>query len=122
VVILKFANGAVGTIDNSRKAVYGYDQRLEVFCSNGTAFVENEKENVAVKGSREGFLSSKVPYFFMQRYAPCYVEEVRQFVECVREDKLTPTTGADGRAAVVLGYAAWRSLRENRPVKVSEIG
>jgi myo-inositol 2-dehydrogenase / D-chiro-inositol 1-dehydrogenase len=122
VVILKFANGAVGTIDNSRKAVYGYDQRLEVFCSNGTAFMENEKENVAVKGSREGFLSSKVPYFFMQRYAPCYVEEVRQFIECVREDKPTPTTGADGRAAVVLGYAAWRSLRENRPVKVSEIG
>lgn len=122
VVILKFANGAVGTIDNSRKAVYGYDQRLEVFCSNGTAFVDNEKENVAVKGSQDGFLSSKVPYFFMQRYAPCYVEEVRQFVECVRDDKPTPTTGADGRAAVVLGYAAWKSLRENRPVKVSEIG
>jgi myo-inositol 2-dehydrogenase/D-chiro-inositol 1-dehydrogenase len=122
VVILKFANGAFGTIDNSRKAVYGYDQRLEVFCSNGTAFVDNEKENVAVKGNRDGFLSSKVPYFFMQRYAPCYVEEVRQFVECVRDDKPTPTTGADGRAAVVLGYAAWKSLRENRPVKVSEIG
>jgi myo-inositol 2-dehydrogenase/D-chiro-inositol 1-dehydrogenase len=121
VVILKFANGAVGTIDNSRKAVYGYDQRLEVFCSNGTAMVENEKENVAVKGNKDGFLSSKVPHFFMQRYAPCYVEEVRQFIECVRDNKPTPTTGADGRAAVVLGYAAWKSLRENRPVKVSEI-
>ena len=58
----------------------------------------------------------------MQRYAPCYVEEVRQFIECVRDDKPTPTTGADGRAAVVLGYAAWKSLRENRPVKISEIG
>jgi myo-inositol 2-dehydrogenase/D-chiro-inositol 1-dehydrogenase len=58
----------------------------------------------------------------MQRYAPCYVEEVRQFVECVRDDRLTPTNGEDGRAAVVLGYAAWKSLRENRPVKVSEIG
>jgi myo-inositol 2-dehydrogenase/D-chiro-inositol 1-dehydrogenase len=122
VVILKFASGAVGTIDNSRKAVYGYDQRLEIFCSNGTAFVDNEKENVAVKGSQDGFLSARVPYFFMQRYAPCYVEEVRQFVECVRDDKPTPTTGIDGRAAVVLGYAAWKSLRENRPVKVSEIG
>jgi myo-inositol 2-dehydrogenase/D-chiro-inositol 1-dehydrogenase len=121
VVILKFANGAVGTIDNSRKAVYGYDQRLEVFCSNGTAMVENEKENVAVKGNKDGFLSSKVPHFFMQRYAPCYVEEVRQFIECVRDNKPTPPTGADGRAAVVLGYAAWKSLRENRPVKVSEI-
>jgi myo-inositol 2-dehydrogenase/D-chiro-inositol 1-dehydrogenase len=122
VVILKFANGAVGTIDNSRKAVYGYDQRLEVFCSNGTAMANNEAENVTVKGNRDGFLSAKPPYFFMQRYAPCYVEEVRQFINCVRNDKPTPTTGADGRAAVVLGYAAWKSLRENRPVKISEIG
>jgi myo-inositol 2-dehydrogenase/D-chiro-inositol 1-dehydrogenase len=122
VMILKFANGAVGTIDNSRKAVYGYDQRLEVFCSNGTAMVKNEEETVAVKGDRDGFLSAKPPYFFMQRYAPCYVDEVRQFIECVRDDKPTPATGADGRAAVVLAFAAGKSLRENRPVKVSEIG
>jgi len=121
IVTLKFANGAVGAIDNSRKAVYGYDQRLEVFCSNGTAMAENEKENVAVKGNPEGFHSARVPHFFMNRYAPCYVEEVRQFLECVREDKPTPITGKDGRAAVVLGYAAGKSLRENRPVKVSEI-
>jgi len=122
VVTLKFANGAVGMIDNSRKAVYGYDQRLEVFCSNGTAMANNETENTSVKGNQNGFLSAKPPYFFMQRYAPCYVDEVRLFIECVRDDKPTPTTGADGRAAVVLGYAAWKSLRENRPVKVSEIG
>jgi myo-inositol 2-dehydrogenase / D-chiro-inositol 1-dehydrogenase len=122
VVSLKFANGAVGSIDNSRKAVYGYDQRLEVFCSNGTAMANNAAEDVVVKGNQDGFLAAKPPYFFMQRYAPCYVEEVRQFVECVRDGKPTPTTGADGRAAVVLGYAAWKSLRENRPVKISEIG
>lgn len=122
LILLKFANGAMGTIDNSRKAVYGYDQRLEVFCSNGTAMMENEKETTAVKGTTNGFTSAKPPYFFMQRYTPCYVEEVRQFVECVRDDKKTPTTGADGRAAVVLGYAAIKSLREHRPVKVSEIG
>jgi myo-inositol 2-dehydrogenase/D-chiro-inositol 1-dehydrogenase len=122
VVSLKFVNGAVGAIDNSRKAVYGYDQRLEVFCSNGTAMANNESETVSVKGNQDGFLSAKPPYFFMQRYAPCYVEEVRQFVGCVRDDKPTPTTGADGRAALVLGYAAWKSLRENRPVKISEIG
>lgn len=121
VVTLKFANGAVGTIDNSRQAVYGYDQRLEVFCSNGTAMANNEFENTSVMGTPGGFLSAKLPHFFMQRYAPCYVEEVRQFIECVREDKPTPTTGADGRAAVVLGHAAWKSLRENRPVKVNEI-
>ena len=121
VVTLRFANGAVGAIDNSRKAVYGYDQRLEVFCSNGTAIANNEEETTVVKGNTNGMLSAKPPYFFMQRYAPCYVEEVRQFVECVRDDKPTPTNGEDGRAAVVLGYAAWKSVRENRPVKISEI-
>ena len=122
IVTLKFANGAVGAIDNSRKAVYGYDQRLEVFCSNGTAMAENETETTTRKGNREGFLCAKPPHFFMQRYAPCYVDEVRQFIECVRDDTPTPTTGTDGRAAVVLGYAAVKSLQENRPVKISEIG
>jgi len=122
IVTLKFANGAVGAIDNSRKAVYGYDQRLEVFCSNGTAIADNESETTIKKGDQDGFHVARPPHFFMQRYAPCYVEEVRQFIECVRDDKPTPTNGADGRAAVVLGYAAAKSLRENRPVKVSEIG
>jgi myo-inositol 2-dehydrogenase / D-chiro-inositol 1-dehydrogenase len=122
VVTLRFADGTLGMISNSRRAVYGYDQRLEVFCSNGTAIANNESETTVVKGNADGFLSAKPPYFFMQRYAPCYVEEVRQFVECVRDNKPTPTTGADGRAAVVIGYAASKSLREHRPVKISEIG
>jgi myo-inositol 2-dehydrogenase/D-chiro-inositol 1-dehydrogenase len=122
IVTLKFANGAVGAIDNSRKAVYGYDQRLEVFCANGTAMAENETENTTVKGNPDGFHSSRIPHFFMNRYAPCYVDEVRQFIACVRDDKPTPINGQDGRAAVVLGYAAWKSFHENRPVKVNEIG
>lgn len=121
IVTLKFKNGAIGAIDNSRQAVYGYDQRLEVFCSNGTAMANNEAQDATVRGDTHGFLSARPPYFFMQRYAPCYVEEVRQFVECVRDDKPTPTTGHDGRMAVVLGFAAWKSLREKRPVRVSEI-
>ncbi len=122
IVTLKFTNGAVGAIDNSRKAVYGYDQRLEVFCANGTAMAENESESTIKMGDPDGFHSARPPFFFMQRYAPCYVEEVRQFIECMRDDLPTPTSGADGRAAVVLGYAAWKSYHENRPVKVSEIG
>lgn len=120
IVTLKFANGAMGVIDNSRQAVYGYDQRLEVFCSNGAARAENEAEHTVIKGNLEGFHTARPPYFFMQRYAPCYVEEVRQFVACVRDDKPTPTTGKDGRMAVVLGFAAWKSLREKRPVCLSE--
>jgi myo-inositol 2-dehydrogenase / D-chiro-inositol 1-dehydrogenase len=122
VVTLKFADGSVGAIDNSRQAVYGYDQRLEVFCANGTAMAENESETTLLKGNRDGFQSARLPHFFIQRYAPCYVDEVRRFVECVRDDQPTPITGADGRAAVVLGHAAWKSLRERRPVRTSEIG
>ncbi len=122
IVTLRFANGALGVIDNSRQAVYGYDQRLEVFCSNGIAMVENETEQSAVKGLKDGFHSARLPYFFMQRYAQCYVDEVCEFIACVRDDKPTPTTGFDGRQAVVLGHAAWKSYHENRPVRVSEIG
>ncbi len=120
IVTLKFANGAIGVIDNSRQAVYGYDQRLEVFCSNGSAMAENEAEHTAVRADKQGYHAARLPYFFMDRYAPCYVEEVRQFVECVRDDKPVPVTGEDGRAAVVLGYAAWKSYHENRPVKIGE--
>ncbi len=122
IVTLKFKNGAIGAIDNSRQAVYGYDQRLEVFCLNGMAKADNELENTVTSANESGFTSSRLPYFFMERYAPCYVEEVRQFVDCVRDDLPTPTTGEDGRKAVVLGYAAWKSFHENRPVKISEIG
>lgn len=122
IVTLKFANGAIGAIDNSRQAVYGYDQRLEVFCLNGMAKADNQMENTVTTGDVDGFTASRLPFFFMQRYAPCYVDEVREFVTCVRDDLPTPTTGDDGRKAVVLGYAAWKSFHENRPVKISEIG
>lgn len=120
LVTLKFKNGAIGTIDNSRQAVYGYDQRLEILCTDGSAKVENEAETTVQMGDREGFHSARPPYFFIQRYAPCYIEEVRQFVECVCDDKPVPVTGCDGRMAVVLGLAAWKSHREQRPVKISE--
>lgn len=120
LVTLKFANGAMGVIDNSRQAVFGYDQRVEVFCANGTAIANNETDNTVIKANKDGYHSDRLPYFFMNRYASCYVEEVRQFIECVRDDKPVPVGGKDGRAAVVLGYAAWKSLREGRPVRLSE--
>jgi myo-inositol 2-dehydrogenase/D-chiro-inositol 1-dehydrogenase len=120
VVNLRFANGMVGCIDNSRQAVYGYDQRLEILCSNGCVTVGNETENLVVKGEREGFRSARLPAFFMQRYAPCYVEEIRRFIECVREDRPTPINGTDGRLAVLLGHAAWKSFHEHRPINLNE--
>ena len=121
IITLKFANGAIGVIDNSRQAVYGYDQRLEVFCSNGTAMAGNEVESTIKVGRPGGFYTDKLPHFFMQRYLPGYLEEIRTFLECVRDDKPTPVSGKDGRAAVVIGHAAGLSFRENRPVKISEV-
>jgi myo-inositol 2-dehydrogenase/D-chiro-inositol 1-dehydrogenase len=122
IVTLRFADGTMGAIDNSRNSVFGYDQRLEVFCSDGVALAENVPETTIQKGNREGFHSARLEHFFMQRFASCYVDEVRQFVEAVRDDTPTPTTGRDGRMAVVIARAANRSMQENRPVKLSEIG
>jgi myo-inositol 2-dehydrogenase / D-chiro-inositol 1-dehydrogenase len=120
IITLKFMNGAIGSIDNSRTCVYGYDQRLEVFCSDGTAMAQNEYENTGIRGDKNGFHTSKVPYFFIQRYAECYVEEVRQFLQCVQEDKPVSPTGYDSRASVLLGLAAWESFRQNRPIRMKD--
>ncbi len=119
-VTLKFTDGTVGLIANSRQAAYGYDQRLEVHCLHGAAMADNETEDTVVKGNVQGLHHSRIPNFFMQRFAPCYVEEVRQFITCVRDDKPTPINGNDGLKAVLIGHAAWRSVHEHRPVKLSE--
>ncbi len=121
IVTLRFANGALGVIDNSRQAVYGYDQRLEVFCSNGVAQADNEAVDTVVRGDRLGMHGALPPRFFMQRYPETYVEEVRAFLNCVANDTTPPVTGRDGRMSVILAYAAGKSLRERRPVRISEI-
>ncbi len=122
IVTLRFANGALGVIDNSRQAVYGYDQRLEVFCSEGVAQAENEAVDTVIVGDRTGMHAALPPRFFMQRYPETYVNEVREFIACVQEDRRPPVTGHDGRISVVMGYAAWKSYRENRPVRLAEVG
>jgi myo-inositol 2-dehydrogenase/D-chiro-inositol 1-dehydrogenase len=120
IITLRFSNGVIGSIDNSRQCAYGYDQRLEVFCANGTAIAGNEYENTVIKGDRVGYHSAKLPHFFIQRYAECYVTEVRQFLQCVRDDKPVSPTGYDSRMAVLLGEAAWESFRQNRPISMKE--
>jgi len=120
IITLRFANGTLGSIDNSRKCTYGYDQRLEVFCTNGTAMAGNEYEHTAIMGNEAGYHSAKVPHFFIQRYADGYVTEVRQFIQAVRDDKPVTPTGQDSRMAVLLGSAAWESLRTNRPISLKE--
>jgi len=121
VVTLRFANGELGLIDNSRQAVYGYDQRLEVLGTTGAVMAGNQMVDTVSQADASGFHSPGLPYFFMHRYAEAYVTEVREFVECVRDDKQPPVTGRDGRLAVVMAHAAIKSWKENRPVKLSEI-
>jgi len=121
VVTLYFENGAIGTIDNSRKAVYGYDQRVEVFGSGGMVQVANNTPNTAVYSNGDGVIAAKPLYFFLERYTQSFIDEMRQFCEAVQKDTPTPVTGIDGRIPVVMGMAAWKSYREKRPVKLSEI-
>jgi len=112
---------ALGVIDNSRQALYGCGQRLEVFGSAGAARAENEATDTVLQSHTAGILSAKPPRFFMDRYTECYVTEFREFIDCVSNGKTPPVTGKDGRLAVVIGYAAIKSWKENRPVRLSEI-
>ncbi|MBI5713759.1 MAG: inositol 2-dehydrogenase [Chloroflexi bacterium] len=121
ITTLWFANGAIGTIDNSRQAVYGYDQRVEVLGSEGMAAVSNNLPDTHVHSTRDGVYSSKPLYFFLERYTESFVNEMSEFIESVGKNTPTPVTGADGRAPVVIGMAALKSYKENRPVGISEI-
>ncbi len=122
VITLRFENGTIGTIDNSRKAVYGYDQRVEVFGSEGMVVVANKTPDTAVYSNAEGVHSSLPLFFFVERYTDSYIAEMQAFIECIQQDKTPPVTGLDGRIPVVMGYAAKKSYEENRPVKLSEVG
>jgi myo-inositol 2-dehydrogenase/D-chiro-inositol 1-dehydrogenase len=118
---LTFENGALGAIDNSRQAVYGYDQRVEVFGSEGMIAVSNKTPADYVHIDRSGAHSSLPLHFFLERYAESYLNEMRAFVDAVRNNKPVPVTGKDGLMSVAIGLAATKSAKENRPVAVAEI-
>ena len=121
VTTLTFENGAIGTIDNSRKAVYGYDQRVEVFGSEGMVATGNKTPDDHVHLDQTGAHSSLPLHFFLERYADSYLTEMRVFVDAIRHDKAVPVTGKDGLMSVAMGLAATKSAKENRPVEVSQI-
>ena len=121
VVTLTFENGVIATIDNCRQAVYGYDQRVEVFGSGGVIWADNSTAYRTVHGTRDEMKGPLPLHFFMDRYIDSYIIEMKAFVECVKENKTPPVTGKDGLAPVVIGLAAKRSLSENRPVAIGEI-
>jgi myo-inositol 2-dehydrogenase/D-chiro-inositol 1-dehydrogenase len=121
VTILKFANGTIGTIDNSRSAIYGYDQRVEILGSGGMVATDNNFPNAAHVSDGQSVHRDLPLNFFMERYTQSYLAEMSEFVDAVLDDKPIPVTGDDGRAAVVLGLAAQLSHRENRPVLITEV-
>ena len=121
LVTLKFENGAIGVIDNSRKAVYGYDQRVEVFGSEGCAEDQNDTPNTAVLSTADGAIHGTAYKVMWDRYTGAFVAEMQAFADAVVNDKETPVTGEDGLYPVLMAAAATKSLHEGRPVKISEI-
>jgi len=120
--MLVHESGAITAIDNSRQAVYGFDQRVEAFGSGGMAASENPLAHSGIVRTKEGTRAATLPYFFLERYVPSYVREWEAFVRAFREGLPSPVSGADGRAPLAIGLAALRSLRERRPVRLEEIG
>ncbi|MEZ4708404.1 MAG: inositol 2-dehydrogenase [Caldilineaceae bacterium] len=121
VIMLRFTGGAIGVINNSRQAVYGYDQRVEVFGAKGAIEANNNLPYNTKHSTTQSVESPKPLYFFLERYLDSYAAEMRGFVEAIEKDIATPVTGLDGRIPVVMGLAAGKSYRENRPVRLSEI-
>jgi myo-inositol 2-dehydrogenase/D-chiro-inositol 1-dehydrogenase len=121
VITLRFSNGALGIIDNSRKAVYGYDQRVEVFGSKGSVSVANDHPNNAVVSSAEGVITDKPLHFFLERYNDAYIEETQQFIRCIQSGLPLIIDGNDGLQAEKIALAAKLSCRLHRPIKVSEV-
>lgn len=121
IVSLKFANGALGIIENSRQAVYGYDQRIEVLGANGAAEAFNDKATSVQLSSAAGVTTDKPLYFFLERYMASFSEEIRQFVDAIQAEKETPVTVEDGLEPVRIALAAKLSAAENRPVLLDEI-
>ncbi len=121
IVTLRHADGCITAIDNSRRAVYGYDQRVEVLGERGLAASENPHEHSALRRDAAGTRLAPLPYFFLERYATSYARQWDAFAESLRSGAEPPTTGGDGRAALVIALAARRSLLEHRTVATSEI-
>ncbi len=120
IVNLKFANGAMGNVDVSRNAVYGYDIRTEVLGSKGSLMIGRLQQTPMLVMTAEGVTHDTIPYF-MERFGEAYAAEIRDFVDCIQKDRAPAVSGLDARAATAIGVAATRSLDEGCPVLVDDV-
>lgn len=121
IVTLTFENGTIATIDNSRKATYGYDQRLEIFGSKGMTHIENQWPDSHTLYNEKGMHKPRLLDFFLERYKDAYMREMQAFVKAIQKGETVPVDSQDALMATLIGLAAWQSVRENRPVKLEEI-
>jgi myo-inositol 2-dehydrogenase / D-chiro-inositol 1-dehydrogenase len=121
LAVLTHENGCITAIDNSRRASYGFDQRVEVFGSRGMAASENPLAHSGVVRTESGTSMPTLPDFFLERYVPSYLEAWTAFAGALSNGHPPPVGPADARAPLVIGLAAGRSLREGRPVRVDEV-
>ena len=119
---LTFEDGTMANIDNCRKAVYGYDQRLEVFGSKGMVKADNNFPDNHQYYSADGIHGSLPLNFFLERYTTSYLNEMASFFKSIRTGEDLPVTGKDGLEAMKIALAALKSVKENRPVLVNEVG
>jgi len=121
VITLRLADGALAVIDNSRHAVYGQDQRFEVFGSAGSVAVDNTRATFVTTSTRDGVFSDKLHGSFGDRYREAFMAELADFIRCVREEEPVAVGAEDALAAVQAATAARLSLAENRPVRLNEV-
>lgn len=119
MVLLRTASGRMAHINNSRRASYGYDQRVEVHGSLGRLMAGNRVATTVEQADAQSVSSEKPLHFFLERYADAYRIELAAFIDAVAKGTPMPVGAQDGRQALVLAEAALTSLRGNRPVRVA---
>ena len=122
VSVLTHADGTLTTIDNSREAVYGFDQRVEAFGSGGMAISDNPFAHAGWSIGKEGRRGQPLPWFFLDRYMESYRAEWRAFLAYLTDGGESPAGTDAARACTRVALAAGKSWREGRPVKTSEVG
>ena len=118
MVVLKTRSGAIGQISNSRRATYGYDQRIEAFGSKGMLQAGNQVPTTVAFSGESGVTGDKPLHFFLERYAEAYRAELQHFVDCCLGKAKPETSIEDGRNALALAEAAVQSLKTGQPVKL----